>query len=120
MTSHTCFCVRPVRHDDDQDGTNSEASFYDDGNTTRIHRRSSDSNTSSESGSGGGSSDSDGSSGGEEDERGDGDRGGKEYRVKPGSVMMARQEGPKFTIDRGNSTGASGHDEVCWQNNRRT
>lgn len=118
---------RPLRHDDDQDGTNSEASFYDYGNTTRIQRRSSDSNTrratsnstsSSESGSRGGSSDSDGSSEGEEDERGDGDFGGKGYRVKPGSVMIkARQEAPKFTIDGGNSTGVSGH-EVCWQKNR--
>lgn len=120
------FCVWSIRHVDDQDDMSSEASFYDDGNTSRIRRRrrsnsnirstTSDSSSSSESGSGGGSSDSDGSSEEEEEERGDGGHGGEGYRDKPGSmIMMARQEAPKFTVGGGNSIGARGHDEVCRQ-----
>lgn len=105
---------------------NSEASFYDDGNTSRIRRRSSNSSirratsdSSSESGSGGGSSDSDGSSE-EEDEGGNGDDGGEGYHDKAGSmIVMTRQEAPKFTVDVGTSVGTRGHNEVCWHKNSR-
>lgn len=92
--SHASFSLLPmlaflcsIRHDDEQDCTDS----------------------SSDGSSGGGSSDSDGSSEEEEEESGDGDA---RYRKNPGTLIMARQEAPKFTVSGGNSSGARGLNEV--------